>query len=252
MLSCVQALIHQVHLILEDLAVHVVVCAAVRVRGARAQVLADDVRPAVLVTPREAGEEAPLGQVVDDRRLLGDAERVLGAHHVAQLPHADVLRDRRPVGVQDAWVRPHLVALGVEMVLDGGEAPDAEVVGRLDDVVPAVEGVLIPRPVAADGPQRRALLRAFGGQNGERLEDNLDHGRTLSLAGTARIGPYGSGAAPPPGSGMPRARRPLPEADRGSTRPARPRRRPTHRRGDAVCRRRPVCWRLTSRNRATS
>ena len=151
-------------------------------RGLAAEVLAHDVRPAGLVAAGEADEEPPVGQVVEDGRLLGHPDRVLGAHHVAELADADVLGDGRPVGVEDAGGRPDLVALGVEVVLDGGHAPEAEAVGGPHDVVPVLQRLVVPLDVAAD----RAELLAFGPGPGDDwidLENRLHHHRLLALVG---------------------------------------------------------------------
>src|SRR3954447_19233726 len=168
-----------------------------RQRRARAEVLAEHVGPPCLVAAREADEAAPAREVVEDGRLLGDADRVLRAHRVAELADAHVLRHRRPVGVQRAGARADLVALGVEVVLDGRDAPEAELVGRLDEVRHAVDDVVVALDVAAQRPHPLALVLACGRHDGIQLEDRLDQGllgRRLDGTRRGRTLPLGAAA----------------------------------------------------------
>ena len=98
--------------------------------------LPDNIGPSRLVAAREAHETAPARQVVDNRGLFGDAHRVLRAHHITHLPDPHVLRDRGPVGVEDPRIGAAFVALGPEMMLDGGDAPESQVVGCANDSQP--------------------------------------------------------------------------------------------------------------------
>ncbi len=75
---------HDVDLFLEDLAVMLVVGALVRHGRPAADLLAQHVGPARLVTARETDEAPPLGDVVEGRGLFGDANRVVNRHDVAQ------------------------------------------------------------------------------------------------------------------------------------------------------------------------
>ena len=197
---------HHLDLLLVDVAVDLVVGASVRVRRARAQMLADHVRPAVLIAPREPHEEPPFGHVVQGRRLLGDSDRVLRAHHVAQLPHADVLGDREPIGVEYAGTRPHLVAFRVEMMLDARNPPHAQRVRRPRQFERPLQRLVIPLDVPPDRSQRDPLLFALGADHRIELEDHLDHERRPSLCSRRHALPSIAHSpaswAPPPLGGL--------------------------------------------------
>src|SRR6185436_1328244 len=167
----------------------------------RPEVLAEHVRPARLVAAREADEAAAAREVVEDRGLLGDADRVLRAHGVAELPDANVARERRPVRVQRPRARPDLVALGVEVVLDRRDAPEPELVGRLDQVGHPVDDLVVALDVAAERAEARALLLARGRQDGIELKDRLDHGLLEGVLDRTR--PRRLCHSPPPRSMFP-------------------------------------------------
>jgi hypothetical protein len=127
---------HHRHALLEDVAVLQIVGAAVGDGGDGAGELAENVGPARLVAPGEANEVFSTRDVVEDRRLLGDTDGVLRRHHVAERADMHMLHLARPPGIEDAGVGSDLVALRMQVVLDRRRAPDAHVVGRLDDVEP--------------------------------------------------------------------------------------------------------------------
>jgi hypothetical protein len=121
--------------------------------------------------------------VVEDRRLLGHADRVLRAHRVAELADADVLGHRGPVGVEDARARADLVALGVEVVLDRRDTPEAELVGGLDEIGHAVHDLVVALDVAPQRPHGLALLLALGRDDRIQLQDRLDHALLVRVRG---------------------------------------------------------------------
>src|SRR5512146_1982269 len=152
--------------------------------GAGAEVLADHVGPARLVAPRETDEEASVGEMIQDRGFLGDAQRMLRAHHIAHLANANLLGYRGPVGVEHAGVGADFVALGPEVMLDSGGAPQAHLVGGPDDVVPSEQGFVIDLAIAADRAQRRAFLFAGRGEHRVKLKYYFNHG--FPFSGRAR------------------------------------------------------------------
>ena len=184
--SSVQQLQHHVDALLEDLAVLLVVGALVGDGGDGAGVLAEHVGPARLVAAGEADPVAALQQVIDDRRLLGEADRVPGADHVAERADVDGRGLAGPEGVEHARVGRHLVALGMEMMLDRRAAPQAHRLGGLDDVGPLVHDALIELAVGAERPPRDAVLEAVGGQHRIEIEDDLGPGH---VAWVLSVGP---------------------------------------------------------------
>ena len=147
-----------------------------RLGRARAEMLAVGVGPARLIAAGEAHEGAALREMVDDRDLLGHADRVVRAHHVAEGADMDVLRLGQPVGVGGAGRGRDLVAFRPEMMLGRGGAPEAHLVRRLDDLGHAVDGVLVALAVPPDGAQRGAFLLVAGGDDGVHDHDRLEHG----------------------------------------------------------------------------
>jgi hypothetical protein len=73
----------------------------------------------------------------------------------------------------------------MEVVLDRGDAPEAELVGGADQVRHAVDDLGVALDVAPQGTQPLALVLAGGGDDGIELQDRLDHGL---LAGARRRG----------------------------------------------------------------
>src|SRR5579859_315101 len=137
--------------------------------------LPDYVRPARLIPAREAHEAASTRQMVNNRGFLRHAHRILRAHHVAHLPDAHVLRNCRPVGVQDPRIRTAFVTLGPEVMFDCRDAPQSEIVGRANDVVPAGQRLLVAFTVAPDWPERGAFLFIFGGDYRIELKYYFNH-----------------------------------------------------------------------------
>ena len=68
-------------------------------------------------------------------RETAEIVRALGAHHVAQPAHVDVLGQRRPTGIHHTRVGSHLVTFGVEVVLDARDSPETELVGSDHPIV---------------------------------------------------------------------------------------------------------------------
>jgi hypothetical protein len=118
-----------------------------------------------LVAPGEADEVLSTRDVVEDRGLFGDADRVLRRHHVAERADMHVLHLARPPGIEDAGVGSHLVAFRMQVVLDGRGAPDAHLVGRLDDVEPVEQDMLVEVGIAPDRPRAPAAFLPVGGKH---------------------------------------------------------------------------------------
>src|SRR5271155_2005826 len=149
--------------------------------------LPDDIGPARLIATRESDEASPAREMVQDRRILGNPERVLRTHHVTELPDPDVLGYRRPVGIENSRIRPHFVAFRPEMVLDTRNAPKPQFIADLDDVMPTEQGFLIAFAIASDRPQRSALLLTRRGYDRIELQNHLHHDRpSLTYAGYCR------------------------------------------------------------------
>ena len=122
------------------------------------------VHPAPLVAAREAGDGAPAAHVIEHRDVLGDADRVLGGQHDAELADADALGLHRDVEVEQDGVGGELEALDVEVVLGEGDRVVAEAVGELRLLGEFLEHVLV-EVVAHPGHGLLDLLaRADGGQ----------------------------------------------------------------------------------------
>jgi hypothetical protein len=78
---------------------------------------------------------------------------------------------RGPPSVQYSGVGPYLIALRVEMVLDGTYSPAAELVRRLYDVEPVVEHLVVKLFVAPERPLFFAILPIIGGKHRVKLND---------------------------------------------------------------------------------
>ena len=62
--------------------------------------LSEDVGPAVLVAAGEPGDDAALAEMVEDRELLGAADRVPSRDHEPERRELDPLGPRRQIGVE--------------------------------------------------------------------------------------------------------------------------------------------------------
>src|SRR6266404_1863444 len=164
------ALQHHVHAFLEDLAVALVVAAAVRKRRPGFGELPERVGPARLVAAREADEIAAAGDVVQDRRFLRHPDRVLRGHHVAERTDMDFLELRGPPRNEDTRIGSDFVAFRMQMVLDGAGAPDPEIFRRPDDVDPVVQCAVVHVAVAPQRTAALAVVLASGGHHGVELE----------------------------------------------------------------------------------
>ena len=122
-----------------------------------AVMLAEHIGPAALIPARKADKAAALAQVIDDRGFFSHADRILNAHHIAKLAHAHILGNRRPVGIHDGRCGTNLITFRPEVMLNGGHAPEMQVVSGHDDFMPALNRFLIAFLVAADGTKRFAL-----------------------------------------------------------------------------------------------
>ena len=168
---------HDLDCFLENLAIEFVIGAAVGPGCPRAEMLPEHVRPAGLETAREPYETPAFGQMVEHRRFLGDPDRVVGGHHVAELSHPDVFGPRPPEGVHHAGTWADFIPFGMEVVLDCRHAPQAEAVRLFHDIAPASQGFLEALGVPAYGSQGHPL--GLGGRRNHRihLDDNFNHVR---------------------------------------------------------------------------
>src|SRR5215469_14748469 len=144
--------------------------------------LADDVSPSRLVTARESDEASPTREMVEDGGLFGDANRILGAHHVTQLADSDMLRDSGPIGVEDAGVGSAFVTFGPEVMLYRGDAPKTQFVGNFDYFVPSAQCFLIAIAIASERPKRRAFLFVGGGNHRVELKNDFEHEDSFGIA----------------------------------------------------------------------
>jgi hypothetical protein len=96
------------------------------------RLLRHHVDPAPLVAAREAGAGAPARHVVEHGDVLGDADRVRGRQHDAELADADALRLHRRPEVEQHRVVRELEPLDVEVVLGEADRVVAEIVGQPD------------------------------------------------------------------------------------------------------------------------
>jgi hypothetical protein len=92
--------------------------------------LRHDVDPAALVSARESGVRPPTAHVVEHRDVFGDANRVVGRQHDAELADANALGLHGDEQVEEHGVVGHLEAFDVKMVLGEAHRVVAEVVAE--------------------------------------------------------------------------------------------------------------------------
>ena len=149
-LLLVERLPHELELLLEQLEV------GRRVEEGRAEGL-DLARVVAAADPHD---DAPAGQDVGDRVVLGQADRVPHREDVERAAELELARHRGEVRADQDQVREDLVALALEVVLGGPEAVVARVVHHprdvdhraigLDDPLVRVAPLVRGRAVAAD------------------------------------------------------------------------------------------------------
>jgi hypothetical protein len=164
-------LVDDVDELLVHLPVALVDLTAVHRRRFDGVALPQDVHPALLVAPGEAGVHPSLGEVVEDGELLRHPQRITRRQHQRQGGELDPLRPCGQVGVEDQRSDRRLVALGVEVVLGGREAVEAGVVGHDAEGAYLLQHGLVALVVAADRPEPLPILeRAGHGRQDEQLE----------------------------------------------------------------------------------
>ena len=94
------------------------------------RLLRHDVDPAALVAAREARAGAPARHVIEHGDVLGDAERIVGGQHDAELADADALGLHGEVEIEQHRVVGELEAFDVEVMLGEADRVVAELVGR--------------------------------------------------------------------------------------------------------------------------
>ena len=95
------------------------------------RLLRHDVDPAPLVAAREARIGAAAGHVVEHGDVFGDADRIAGRQHDAELADADALGLHREVEVEQHRIVGELEALDVEVMLGEAHRIVAELVAEL-------------------------------------------------------------------------------------------------------------------------
>src|SRR6185369_239295 len=165
------------------------------------------------------------GELVENRDVFGDANRVGGRKHDRHRRERDALGARRKVRIEQHRVDRDLAAFGMKVVLGRRERIDAELIGENDELPQLVEHHLVALGAATD----RTKLRPFfvrGGDGGHREEVELQVG-LLSAGGAARPVAAGrSGANPAPASDFRSGLKRVLQARRGQFQRRR------HRRGD--------------------
>ena len=160
--------------LLVDLAVVVIDGRAVHRRAGDVVLLAQHVDPAILVAAREPGVDAALGQMVEDRQLLGGADRIPRRQHQPERRELDPLGARGQVGVEQQRRHRGLVALGMEVMLGGGDDVEAGVVGEHRELAQLVQHLLVALVVAPDRAQALPVLERAG--HGRQYEQHELHG----------------------------------------------------------------------------
>ena len=141
--------------------------------------LRHDVDPAALVAAREAGVGAPARHVVEHGDVLGDADRVLGGEHDAELADADALRLHPDEEVEQHGIGRQLEALDVEVVLGEAHRIVAEGVGEARLLAELRQHALVE---VATKP-RHSLLDLRAGADGGQVEEGDLHAPPLIAAG---------------------------------------------------------------------
>ncbi len=147
--------------------------AAVRYGRHRAGPLTEDIGPARLVAARHSDPETSLGQVVEDRGFLGDADRILGRHDIAERSDIGVLDQRRPARVQNARIGTDFVAFRMQVMLDGRDTPNTHCIGLADHLVPFVHDFMVELGVGAQCAARFPAFLAFRGEHRIELQNNF-------------------------------------------------------------------------------
>ena len=134
------------------------------------RLLRHDVDPAALVAAREAGAGPPARHVVEHGDVLGDADRIGGRQHDAELAHLDALGLHGDEEVEQDGVVGDLEALDVEVVLGEAHGLVAELVGQ-----PALLRHLAQHLLVEVGPRARhaRLDVGLGAERGQIEQGHL-------------------------------------------------------------------------------
>lgn len=138
------------HPLLKQFAVVFVDFAAVGRRRLGVDRLAQNMRPPGLIAPREPGEILALGHVIHDRHFLGHADQITRRCDITDRPDTGILHMLGPHGIHDPRARRQLIAFGVEMMLDGADTPNAEIIRRFDDIDHLVQHGVVNLGIATD------------------------------------------------------------------------------------------------------
>ena len=114
--------------------------------------LAQHVHPPVLVAAGHAQPEPSLAELVEQRHVLGRADRVPGGQHDAERREQDALGPGRQVGEEHQRVDRELEAFGVEVVLGHHQRVEADLVGVDRDLPDLVQQLLVRLDVPPDRP----------------------------------------------------------------------------------------------------
>ena len=147
------------------------------------RLLRHHVDPAALVAAREAGVGAPARHVVEHGDVLGDADRVLGGQHDAELADPDALGLHPDEEVEQHGIGRQLEALDVEVVLGEADRVVAEGVGE-----PRLGGEIGQHALVEVGPEPRqaALDLGAAADRGEIEEGDLHRGSPTSRRAITR------------------------------------------------------------------
>ena len=121
-------------------------------------------RPTGLITTRKPGEILALGHMIHNRHFLGHADRIACRRDITDGPDTGVLHMLGPHGIDDPRTGRQLIAFGMEMMLNGADAPNAKVIGGFDDVDHFVQHSVVKFGIPSDRPLRSAVRLVHGRQ----------------------------------------------------------------------------------------
>src|SRR5262249_49713743 len=140
------------------------------------------VKLGALVGPDAAAEadvDSPLGQVVEDRQILGQADGVPPHRDVGHLADSDPARPGGQVGANEDGVRQVAEVVRTEMVLAHPDRLEAELLGERDLLAQVVQRLRGGGGLAAAVVERREDAEAHGCPPDPTLATGSDPGKAL-------------------------------------------------------------------------